>query len=465
MSLGFQALTGDITSWAALNARRYTYYSAPSGAATLVGLLSIAESEPTDGPSFFWHEDRLTEKTALTLDMSDGSAGPWQNGLGAGGATFSFTAGDEAKLRVSSNQPIGNWQVGERLKIQQQVDAAGTGKNMVSARIIAITEQTATTGIFTVVIQETVTVRNSANSDEGMLVQSAGTPMAEGSRAPKGNSTIFPIQPGNYTEIFRHSAKFSRTVLNQPLFYDAAGVYRGKMRRTAMNHLIEMENAVMFGNREQNTLIDDDGSPTIVREMGGILWFLKQYESANGGVFGYRPGGAAVTAIGDDAKRIIRGSSGAISNANWRLIEERMFRTSMQSSNEKLVLGGSGFVRALLNYYRANAGGTITVNRGFDEDMKLSFGLTSVTTDYGTFHVKSHPRFNDQMALRNSGFVLDVGNIKLRPMVGADMHMREDIGGKKFDGRMDEYLTEIGLEVNFPETHMYFDEVSTIQSA
>lgn len=466
MALGYQALTGDITSYIAANARRAVYYSNPSGAATLTGLLSLTDSEPTDGPEFSWHEDRLKEKVGTTTDFTASSVGPWKNGAGATAATFSFTAGDAAKLFVTSNEPITNWQTGERIIVHQQMNSAGTARVQVLARITGVTATTTTTGTLDLVIIETVAIRNTAATDAGNLIQSLGIAMAEGSRSPAGNAMVHPIRPVNYCQIFRKSMKWSRTVLTQPLFYDAKGPYRSHSRRQGLAHLIDIENAIMFGNRDTGTVTDIDGTPTVWRTCGGIHWFLREYEKANGGSFNYRPGGAAVTANTDDAKRIILGTgavgAGALTYAVWTALEERIFRTSMSSMNEKLLLGGSALVKAVLEYYRVKAGGTIHVNRGFDEDTKLSFGLVSITTDYGTLHVKSHPRFNDLAYMRASGFILDIGNLKLRPAPNGDTHRNEDIGPNDFDGRMDEWFSDLSLELNFPETHMYLENVASI---
>ncbi len=77
-------------------------------------------------------------------------------------------------------------------------------------------------------------------------------------------------------------------------------------------------------------------------------------------------------------------------------------------------------------------------------------------------HLKAHPRFNDLDSLRYTAYVLDVPNLKFRPMVGADTHKQEDVGEKGFDGRKDAFLTEAGLEVRFPESHMILENFQNI---
>ena len=235
------------------------------------------------------------------------------------------------------------------------------------------------------------------------------------------------------------------------------------MRDCAIAHLIEIENAILFGQRSSTAYTDTDGSSSIVRTMGGIRWFLEQWEAANGGTFTYRPGTSALTSNSDRNKRIVQGSvaAGAVTLAEWESYEERMFRVCMTSTNEKLLIGGNGAIAAILKYYRTRGNG-ITINRDFEEQHRLALNLTTIQTDYGTMHLKAHPRFGDLDGLRNTVFALDVPNIKFRPMVNADTHKRENIQDNDFDGRKDEFFTEAGLEVNFPESHMILDNVQSI---
>jgi len=457
---GYSALTGDFETYKARNARRYVYYSAPHAAATLTGILSLAETENTDGPQFEWHEQRFKEKSAITADFA--SNGPWNTSAGTSGTSLTFAAGDTVRLKVTTeNAAFDNWNIGERLCVHRAKNGAGALVN-VYLRITAIDS---TNSYFTCVIQDAVTLANNAATTNvaGVLITSQGAAFAEGSRSGGSHAQQFPVNPSNYTQIFRKAKAFSRTLLNQPMFFDEQGAYRTGMRDCAIAHLIEIENAILFGQRSSTAYTDTDGSSSIVRTMGGIRWFLEQWEAANGGTFTYRPGTSALTSNADRNKRIVQGSvaAGAVTLAEWESYEERMFRVCMTSTNEKLLIGGNGAIAAILKFYRTKGNG-ITINRDFEEQHKLALNLTTIQTDYGTMHLKAHPRFGDLDGLRNTVFALDVPNIKFRPMVGADTHKRENIQDNDFDGRKDEFFTEAGLEVNFPESHMILDNVQSI---
>lgn len=463
--LGFHALTGDLDDFTARNSRRMVFYSLPSGAATLTGLLSLADSEETDGPVFDWFEERFTEKTMETEDFTDGAAGPWQTSAGAGGATIAYTtndAGRTARVKVSSTETLDNWQVGEQIMFMRQLTSTPDTFLSPRGRITAINTET---GYITVVLETDITVDNTPDTTEGVLIISLGTPFAEGSSLPGSQTLTFPINPSNYCQIFRTVFAMSETSMNQPLWFDDQGGYRAGMMKTGRKHLIEIENAVLFNSRSSTNVTMADGSASVVRKMGGIKWFLEQFELADGGSIGYRPGEPALTDNDDDRKRIIvTPASGTLPVETWQAIEERMFRRTMSSTDEKLVIGGSGFISAILKYYRSSTVNNIQVNRTFSEDMKISLNLQTIQTDHGTMHLKSHPRFNDRATWKYCGYVLDMPNIMFRPMRGRDTHKKEHQEERGFDGRKDAILTEAGLEVREPESHMWFENLVEIET-
>lgn len=458
MAFNFGALTGSMETFAARNGRRQVFYAVPGGAAPLTGLLSLADSEETDGPEFSWTEQRWNEKLALTKSH-DGTVLPWRDMTDGTAANPSVTAaGDSIKVWISTNENIGNWQVGERIVIQKVLVTGSTYTDVYGVITDVGDGSNAANTYITFTADSALSIVN-ATATVGNQIMSLGKPNAEGSSAGAARRDTWPIDVYNYTQIFRKKFGFSRTALNQQMFFDKNGKYQTTAREASVAHMVEMENSIIWGQRKKTTSTVD-GTPTVTRELGGLLYFMAEYEKADGGTFGYRPGGTAATTNANDNKLIIDGA-GTISNADWEMYEERIFRTTMTSSYEKLVLGGSGFLAALLKHYEDKV--TVTRTSLMDEH-KLQFTFNTVETRYGILHVKSHPRFNAQTSLRNNGLILDLANIKFRPMAGADTHLRENIHANDFDGRQDEYLTEASLEVRFPESHMYFRNVTAVAS-
>lgn len=456
MAFGFNALTGSMETFAARNGRRQVFYAIPGGAAPLTGLLSLSDSEDTDGPEFSWTEQRWNEKVALSKSH-DGSVVPWRDMTDNNATNPLVTAaGDSIKVWISTNEDIANWHIGERIVIQKVLVTGATYTDVHGVITDVGDGSTAALSYITFQADAALSIVN-ATATVGNQIMSLGKPNAEGSLSGTSRKDTWPIDVYNYTQIFRKKFGFSRTALNQQMFFDKNGKYETTAREASVAHMVEIENAVLFGQKSKTTSTVD-GTPTVTRQMGGLLWYMAEYEKLNGGTFTYRPGQAAATLASDDAKLIIDGA-GTISNSDWEVYEERLFRTTMTSSFEKLVLGGSGFCAALLKHYDNKV--TITRTSLMDEH-KLQMTFATVETRYGILHVKSHPRFNSLSSLRNNGLVLDLANIKFRPMKGADTHLRPEIQENDFDGRKDEYLTEASLEVRFPESNMYFRNVTSI---
>lgn len=466
MSAGFVNMAdANMAAFAARNARRYVFYTVPQGAATLTGLMSLTDAEETDGPKFEWFEQRFKEKTALTTPFSVGVSGPWQNNAGVGGATIAFTlvtpgTTNLGKLKITSVEDMRNWNVGERITIHDQSNTVPAPVD-VHGRITAVDT---TNSILTILLDAAITVAN-ASTDINKLITSEGVANAEGSLTSNTRSQIWPINPYNYTQIWRSGMSWSGTSAQQPMFFDIGGKGRTDRRDTSVAHLIELENSLIWGRRETRTTTAEDGTVTAVRSSGGILWHMELYESSGGGTSsdfaGYRPGQAALTANSDDDKRIVTGdSSNLVTNAEWKAYEERMFRTSMNSNNEKFGIGGSFAIKAICDYYEGKA--NIRITRPYADGYKLEFTFTTIETRYGTLHLKSHPRFNDVSGLKKQLLVVDMPNLKFRPMLNRDTHLNENIHQNGFDGRKDEYFTEGGFEVRFPESFMYFRNLGSI---
>jgi hypothetical protein len=372
------------------------------------------------------------------------------------------TAGQNVKVWISSTENINNWVVGERVRVQAATATAGPPPTYqdFNGTIAAVGDGTSAANTYlTITIDEGVSLVN-ATATVGTLIQSMGMPQAEGSTAGAARRDRYPATVQNYTQIWRKKFGFARTALNQPLFWDPSGKYQTTARDTAVAHMSEIENACYFGARATTNVTVDD-TPTVRRTMGGIEYFMKEYEKVDGGAFSYRPGGSAATTNSHDNKLIIDSTNGTISHADWQLFEERMFRTTMSSGYEKLVLGGSTAISALLKHYESR----VVINRDMKDEQGIQYAFSTIETRHGILHAKSHPRFNSLSTLRKNMFVLDLANLRFRPMNGADTHLREEIQANDFDGRQDEYLTEGSLEVRFPESHMYFRNVSTIATS
>lgn len=430
------------------NYRRTVFYFYPNGAAPLVGLLSLLKEEKTNDPEFYFFEKRLSTQTTTTASAN--SAGPF---TASGGNTDLTTAGwsqvpgDIIRVKVAANG-TNILRVGHVVKIAQvpttttPIDITGVITTIVS------------TSQYEFKLLDTITNALNTTAVNGLEVWVVGSSFSEGSVDTSRGINNQPISVGNFTQIFRSPWSITGTALKTSLKYDETGPYKDEAKETSVFHMTEMEKNFIFGRRLLGTNLAS-GLPE--RQMGGVLWYLQQWElggSGNGGLFEYRSG-AAATLDTDDNKRIIANASGSLSEKAYDGYLERVFRVTNNKANEKIVLCGSGFLSVINQMYKNK---TTLVS---DLPMTDTYGMNVVRhkTPFGDIFYKSHPLFSQNPTLRYNAFFLDVNNLVYRFMDGRDTQLLKNRQPNDADYRKDEYLTESSLELRFPESHMYIQNV------
>ena len=440
--------SADLSAKYSETARRNVFYQYPNGAAPLMGLLSLMEEEYVDKPTFGWWEDRhkayksVTTANTTSCFATTGGVDQADDFTWTAGSSYRVYVSDYTEFRVRDIIWVRNTPQATTATILYQL------KGIVTA---------VASGYITVRAIETQANVSSAADTVGLNVFVIGSAAEEGGRSKTGSYT-FPIEVTNYTQIYRTAFSFTRTALKAVLRFDDTGVYKTKAKKNSLRHMSVQELACFFGVKRTDTVTNDDGDSVPETKTGGIEWFLKQYEYGtvgNGGAFEYRPGGADVTGQTDwetyEDKRIIP-VNGTLTKDQFDNLVERAFRYTSEESFEKLCLCGSGFISAFNKYCDRNSIKTTTLNSKEDS---YGMNLTRWETPYGVLYFKSHPLFNQDAAFRNDAFILDVGNIVYRPLNDSDTELLTNRQPQDFDGRKDEWLTEAGIEVRFPETHMY----------
>lgn len=441
--------SADLASRYSETARRSVFYQYPNGAFPLMGLLSLMEEgEGTDKPTFGWWEDRHKTYKSTTVANTTGAIAT-TSGVDVADNS-SWTAGSSYRVYVSDYT---EFRVRDIIWV----------RNIPQATTATILYQLK--GVVTAIANGYITVRSietqaniSALADNvGLDVFVIGSASEEGGRSKTGGHT-FPIEVTNYTQIFRTAFSFTRTALKAGLRFDDSGVYKTKAKKNSLRHMTIQELNTFFGVKRTDSVTNDDGDTVPETKSGGIEWFLKQYEignTANGGVFDYRVGGADVSAQTDwetyEDKRIID-VNGTLTKDQFENLIERVFRVTSEENYEKLCVCGSGVLKAFNQFCDRNSIKTTTLNTKEDS---YGMNMTKWESPYGTLYFKSHPLFNADAAWRNDAFILDVGNLAYQPLNDSDTELLTNRQPPDFDGRKDEWLTEAGLEVRFPETHMY----------
>jgi hypothetical protein len=434
------------------NIRRSVFYFYPNGAAPLTGLISMLKEEVTNDPEYKWYEKRLAEQRTTVAYIS--TTIPWYATgitivagkitaatIAAGNVTF--TADTQYAVKVATG-PENVFRIGHLIRIRAQV-TAGVYEEVIG-RVNAINTN-ADTPANVLGFVATRTVASAVDYDIGDLgaeVLVVGSAFAEGGLDISSDIYNLPINPFNYTQIFRSPFQLTGTALKTSAKFDETGPYKDKSKEASINHMIELEKNYIFGERN---LFNSGGS--IIRTMGGILWYLRQWE------LGTTYGNTAATTDADDNKRIITNTSGLMTDKQYNTWLERLFRVTNNKTNEKLVLCGSGFLSVINQLYQSKA--CLTA----DMPLNVTYGMNVVkhTTPFGTIYYKTHPLMSQNAALRNNALFLDIQNFVYRFLDGRDTALLKNRQANDADYRKDEWLTEAGLEVRFPESHMYIQNV------
>src|SRR5882724_3150350 len=426
------------------NFRRSVFYQYPNGNSPLIAILSMLKEEMTTDPAFSIYEKRLAEQRTTTAGAN--AAGPFTTTGGTTDKTvagFNIAVGDTARITVAATA---NFRVGHIIQINVVPNGAASATFTLKGIIVTLTSSTA----FEVRWLEAYTSVSNDTDAASLEVLVIGNAASEAQVGAALAPYTVPTNLSNYTQIFRTPFQFSGTVLKTGLKYDKTGPYRDKAKDATIQHAEEMEKSFIFGTKTLN-IDGTTGLPT--RTTGGIIYWLQQWEA------GSLYGNTAATADTDDNKRIITGNSaGSMSLDTFYGYVERVFRVTSNQAQEKLVLCGSGFLIALNKMFKGQ--GVLNIS----QDAKSTFGwdIVTFTSPFGAMHFRTHPLFSQNASLRYSALVLDVWNLIYRFMDGRDTNLLKMRQPNNADYREDEWFGECGLELRFPESHMFMNNFRAV---
>jgi|SRR5215475_202432 len=420
------------------NFRRMVFYNYPNGSAPLIAILSMLKEETTNDPEFSIYEKRLAEQRTITAQAN--SAGPFTTTGGDSDKTNPFTiaANDTARIRVADTS---RFRVGQIIQITNALTSGTTIYNLKGIITNAAPVAGQTNRLEVRWLEAYTNVSNGTNAN-GLEVLVVGNAASEGQVGAALAPYDTPLNIKNYTQIFRTPFQFTGTVLKTGLKYDRTGPYKDKAKDATIQHAIELEKGFLFG--VQQLYIDPTtGLPT--RLTGGIEWYLRQWEA--GSVYG----NTAAVNDSDDNKRIITNASGSMNLATFNGYMERLFRVTSAQAQEKLCLCGSGYLARVNDMFA----GKSFLQLDMEAKQKFGWDVVSHLLPWGTVHYKTHPLFSQNATLRNSAMYLDVWNLVYRYMDGRDTTLLKMRQPNNADYREDEWLGECGLELRFPESHMF----------
>jgi hypothetical protein len=425
------------------NIRRRVFYFYPNGAAPLTGLLSLMKDEATNDPEYSWFEKRLTQQVSSTVAATGGNGGPFLSAAGTQlGATFTWTQDTNYRCAVADST---QFRTGHEVKFAQLTSSGTSVGDFIG---VVTTNPAMTPGFITfraLSPTNTNAIDNGSTQNIGNETWVVGSTFSQGSYDITQEIYNLPQNVGNYCQIFRTPFSMTGTSIKTSAKYDETGPYKDKAKEHSVLHMIEMEKAYLFGVSRK--FVGTDGLPHYTT--AGVLSFLAAWEA--GTIYGNTP----ATLNTDDNKRIIS-LTGGINEKIYEKYLERVFRVTNNMANEKLVLCGSGALSVLTQMYRSK-----TMLQARQGDL-TTYGMTVVqhNTPYGTIYYKTHPWFSQNNTLRYNMLFLDVPNLRYRYVEGRDTELLRNRQQNDADFRKDEWLSECGLELRFPESHMYLQNVT-----
>ncbi len=289
---------------------------------------------------------------------------------------------------------------------------------------------------------ETVCV---ADGDKAQII---GTAFAEGSGSPDVWSKSLEDDYG-YTQIFKTAAEMTNTSIATN-YRGYANEWQRIWNLKLREHKVDIERAMLFGQRGRQSGVQS------TEGLAGHIIVNRQAQSP--GSISYSSGAPYFAAA----------ASSSVTYDTFLGDFEVLFDPARGGSNNKLALAGLPVI-SYLNKVGNNS--FIDVSLGDPDDTGNrynfqasqrdgSFGhkIMQLNTVHGDLSIVREPLFRGMSA----GFLLlaDMGQLAYRPLVGnglnRDTHVITNVQQADEDLRKDMILTEAGLEVTIPETHMLY---------
>lgn len=258
------------------------------------------------------------------------------------------------------------------------------------------------------------TEARSAAFASGGMIYIIGKAYPENSTSPNAISTQV-AEKFNYTQIFRTPIELSRTADKTKMY---GGNDRGYQRSMALlDHKRDIAKAFYMGTRYF-------ANDHVTRTTGGLFSFLSQAQA-------FSPGSG----------------SGDVNLTYFNFdqyVAQKVFR---YGSREKMLFAGPRLSTAINKWAMDKVVTDMSTEKAFGMRVK------KLNTSYGDLIVVYDPLFAD-LGCPDYGVIVDTSNVRYVHVKDSDTKLYTNIQENDRDGIKDEYLTECGLEVRLPKTHM-----------
>ena len=283
---------------------------------------------------------------------------------------------------------------------------------------------------------------------DGDQAQVIGTAFAEGSGAPDVWAKSLEDDFG-YTQIFKTAAEMTNTAIATN-YRGYANEWQRIWNLKLREHKVDIERAMLFGQRGRSS-----GVQTTEGLVGHII---VNRQAGTPGSISYSSGAPYFAAA----------ASTSITYDTFLSDFEVLFDPARGGSNNKLALAGLPVI-SYLNKVGNNSFIDTSIGDPDDVSTRYNFqasqregafghSIMQLNTVHGDLSIVREPLFRGMSA----GMLLlaDMKQLAYRPLVGngqnRDTHVITNVQQGDEDLRKDMILTEVGLEVTVPETHMLY---------
>jgi len=254
-------------------------------------------------------------------------------------------------------------------------------------------------------------------ADAKILVVSNAMAQGTGAGSEKYNNTV-PVH--NYTQIIKTAYSITNTLDSMKL-YGEKELARLRNKK-GIEHAMSIEYALLFGERKLDTT-----GPQPLTTTAGVLSFLAGTDNVV----------TLDTATVTDAK------------LQKEALEDYIEKIFTYGSDRKVWLCSPDVI-TFVNRMAFDKLQLIQANN----DKTFGLDITTFRTPHGTLNMVHHPLLTQGYA--GYSITLDIGELAYRPLQGRDTKLKTNIQLPDEDGKRDQYITEMGLELRQPDKHGMF---------
>ena len=236
-----------------------------------------------------------------------------------------------------------------------------------------------------------------------------------------------PVKQYTFLQIFRHPAEVTGTM--DATKFRTGSAYKNALREAFRQHNMEREHAFFWGNAYEGT-------------SSALGFSASKPTRFTGGVFGNSPSGEPYVPA---TNRFIP-DSGTLTEA---LLDSYMETIMAEGSRERIAYCGPRAMRVLSAIAKSSA----TLNMTPVKNGVYGMHLTEWVTPFGSLYLKLHPLFAESTVLTGVMAIVEPRNLSYLYMKDRDTKLLKDRQNPGVDGRVDEYLSECGLEIKHGSTH------------